>query len=318
MPYDLTSDYWLYDRYAGLAAERYDAFLIGDSVIWGQYVKRGETLSHYLNERAGRERFANLGLDGAHPAALAGLVEHYAGPVHGKKVVLLFNPLWIADAKHDLQEKEEFRFNHPELVPQFFPRIPCYNPNCWPPWQDTSERLGKVIDRNVPFSGWTSHLQQAYFHQQSIPAWTMEHPYDNPLDRFQKGLPPSPDVAHSKPIPWNRRPRAERIPPQNFPWVDLERSFQWRSFQRAVEILQGRRNQVFVLVGPFNEHLLTQASLKRYEQVKKGVEAWLKEKGLSYAIPRALPSEEYGDASHPLAAGYARLAAELMDRPFFK
>ena len=78
IPHDLSNDYWLYERYAGLAADHYDTLLIGDSVIWGEYVTRQETLSHYLNELAGQERYANLGLDGAHPLALGGLVEFYA------------------------------------------------------------------------------------------------------------------------------------------------------------------------------------------------------------------------------------------------
>src|SRR6516165_3156518 len=31
VPYDLSSDYWLYERHAEVAAERCDTFLIGDS-----------------------------------------------------------------------------------------------------------------------------------------------------------------------------------------------------------------------------------------------------------------------------------------------
>ena len=34
-------------------------------------------------------------------------------------------------------------------------------------------------------------------------------------------------------------------------------------------------------------------------------------------MPPALPSEEYADASHPLAAGYARLARRLAANAFF-
>src|SRR6266576_2648407 len=32
MPHELSNDYWLYERYAGLAASRYDILMIGDSV----------------------------------------------------------------------------------------------------------------------------------------------------------------------------------------------------------------------------------------------------------------------------------------------
>src|SRR5271166_6023688 len=54
MPYDLSSDYWLYDRYTRAAAQTYEWLAIGDSVVWGQYVRREQTLTHYLNELEGR------------------------------------------------------------------------------------------------------------------------------------------------------------------------------------------------------------------------------------------------------------------------
>src|SRR5438309_1830688 len=92
MPHELSNDYWLYQRFGDLAAARYDTVLIGDSVIWGEYATPAETLSHYLNEQSGQERYANLGLDGAHPLALLGLVQHYAGSVRGKNVILHCNP----------------------------------------------------------------------------------------------------------------------------------------------------------------------------------------------------------------------------------
>ena len=55
MPHDLSEDYWLYERFAGLAAQHDETLLIGDSVVWGEYVKRDETLSHYLNELSGED-----------------------------------------------------------------------------------------------------------------------------------------------------------------------------------------------------------------------------------------------------------------------
>src|SRR5438105_99074 len=183
IPKDLSNDYWLYDRYVELAAAHYDTLVVGDSVVWGEYVTRDQTLSHYLNEQAGRERFANAGLDGTHPAALTGLLEFYGAGVKGK---------------------------------------------------------------------------------------------------------------------------------QDYRWLDLDGSLQWQSFQRSVEILRRRGNQVFVLVGPFNEHLLSAKSVPEYQKVKKQIEAWLKQENLPYLAPPALPSDLYADASHPLAAGYARLAQEVL------
>src|SRR5581483_6724063 len=102
MPHDIANDYWLYERHATQSAAHYDTLLIGDSVVWGEYVKRDETLSHYLNELSGEQRYANLGLDGTNPLALEGLVEHYAGSVRGKTVVLQCNPLWLSSPNVDL------------------------------------------------------------------------------------------------------------------------------------------------------------------------------------------------------------------------
>src|ERR1700737_4903489 len=46
MPKDLSNDYWLYARYSQLAASNYNTLVIGDSVVWGEYVTRRQTLSH--------------------------------------------------------------------------------------------------------------------------------------------------------------------------------------------------------------------------------------------------------------------------------
>ena len=88
IPYDLSGDYWLFNRYANLAAEHRDILAVGDSVIWGQYVTEGQTLTHHLNRAAGGPQFANLGMDGMHPAALAGLLEYYGGGIRGRSVLL--------------------------------------------------------------------------------------------------------------------------------------------------------------------------------------------------------------------------------------
>jgi hypothetical protein len=300
MPYGLSEDYWFYDRYARLATSHFDTVLLGDSVVWGQYVTREQTLSHYLNEQAGQERFANLGLNGAHPAALFGLIEHYAKGVSNKNVLVQCNPLWLSDPRHDLEGTEEFQFNHPRLVPQFSPEIPCYR-------EQISPRIGIVVEQHVPFSAWTNHLQQAYFGGRDVPSWTLEHPYEDPLKPIAAGLPPSDNTLRQEPISWTKR----GIEKQDFDWVALETSIQWHFFRAAVQVLQQRGNRVFVLLGPFNEHMLTERGLREYLKVKAGMEAWLREEGVAHAAPPPLPSELYADASHPLAEGYAMLAKDL-------
>jgi hypothetical protein len=307
IPHDLSNDYWLFERHAGLAALADQTLLLGDSVIWGEYVTREETLSHYLNEIAGQERYANLGLDGAHPLALGGLVEFYANGVSGRKILLHCNPLWMSSRRSDLQDENASEFNHPRLVPQFAPSVPAYK-------AEISPRLGILVERRLPFSRWTTHLQQAYFDRSDIPGWTLEHPYDNPLEPLTRGLPPSDNSRPHLAQPWYK----SGITQQDYPWVDLETSLQWQAFRGVIELLQDRGNAVFVLVGPFNEHLLKPESLARFQQVKATIAAWLLAKRVPHAVPQALPSELYGDASHPLAEGYKQLAAELAKDPFFQ
>jgi hypothetical protein len=322
IPYDLSADYWLYDRYARLAAGHYDTLVFGDSVVWGEYVTRQQTLTHYLNEQAGKERFANLGLDGAHPAALEGLVEHYSGGISGKNVVLQCNPLWLSSPRQALptsdgagrSTKRAFELNHPRLVPQFKPPVPFHN------FLDLlrddqgraelSQRIGVVVEEHAPFSSWASHIQQAYFARKDIPSWTLEHPYAVPLGSLREGLPPSDNQLRHEPIPWMKR----GIQKQAFNWVDPRDSLQWRSFQRAVEVLEKRGNHVFVLVGPFNEHVLNEKGMEAYQSVKSVIVGWLKERGIPHAVPEVLPSERYGDSSHPLSAGYELLAKRIIDQ----
>ena len=52
--------------------------------------------------------------------------------------------------------------------------------------------------------------------------------------------------------------------------------------------------------------------------LKQKVAAWLKSDGILSISPALLPSEEYGDASHPLSAGYARLAKSISRDPVFR
>lgn len=309
IPFELNSDYWLWSRVAARAAATHDTLIIGDSVIWGVYVKPGETLTHYLNALEGADRYANLGVNGKQPVALAGLIEHYGEAIRNKQVILHCNPLWMSSPKYDLREKEESgAFSDWELAPQFSPSIPCYR-------EPVSNRIGKVIDRNIALHAWTSHLQYAYFGEgdvpRTIPMWTLDNPYGNPFRAVTFALPAPSDELRKEPVPWSTR-----IPKENMPWVDLAGSLQWHSFQRAVHLLQKRGNTVRVLVGPFNEHLLKDPSRVRYSVLKRGIEEWLKEQKIPYMAPPPLPSEQYGDASHPLSAGYALLAKELVTGGF--
>jgi hypothetical protein len=100
--------------------------------------------------------------------------------------------------------------------------------------------------------------------------------------------------------------------------VEASHSYQWRSFRRTVELLESRGNRVFVLVGPFNTHALTGESQPRYRALLAEMKRWLEQEEVPYYAPPVLPTDLYADASHPLGAGYRRLAKELSSSPPFR
>ncbi len=307
VPYELSSDYWLYRRHCRRACAREKVLVVGDSVVWGHYVPPDQTLSHYLNELTGDERFANLGLDGTHPAALEGLLKYYGAAISGRTVVLHFNPLWMSSSRHDLQTSKEFHFNHPKLVAQFTPKIPCYKASF-------SRRLRLAARRAMSFSNWTAHLRAAHYENMDLHTWTLAHPYENPLAALTQALPMPAGPGEPPGKTWLERGAKK----QDLAWVELDGSLQWQFFRRAVELLRRRGNNVFILVGPFNEHMLNEPDAALYDTIKARVEAWCRQNGVPCFVPRVLPAEHYIDASHPLGAGYALVAQELWTQPSFQ
>ncbi len=309
VPYRLADDYWTYDRYCRKVVTPDKTLVIGDSVVWGHYVGKDQTLPHYLNRLSGSDRFVNLGVDGIHPAAMAGLLDCHGRAIANREVILHCNLLWMSSTRHDLSIKKEFAFNHARLVPQFSPKIPCYR-------ESLAGRLGIVIERNLSIYGWVRHLSIAYFDNSDLPRWTMEHPYANPAAAVTLQLPSPDEPPIPKPVaePWV----AQGIGPANFPWVELEESLQWDRFKEALETLQARGNSVFVLVGPLNEHMLTDESRRTYTRLKSEVSAWLAANNVRHYVPETLPTKTYADASHPLAEGYQTLAEMLLESEAFE
>ena len=304
VPYRLADDYWTYDRYCRRLSNPEKTLVIGDSVVWGHYVGKDETLSHYLNELTATQRFVNLGVDGIHPAAMAGLLDCHGRKIANRDVILHCNLLWMSSARHDLSIKKEFAFNHARLVPQFSPRIACYR-------ESLGGRLGIVIERNLSLFEWVRHLSIAYFDNSDLPRWTMENPYANPAAVLTLELPSPDEPPIPKPVaePWTE----QGINRANFPWVELDASLQWGRFKNALDTLQARGNRVFVLVGPLNEHMLSDQSLATYTQRKTEVSKWLTANNIPHYVPKVLPSDTYADASHPLSEGYRILADKLLN-----
>ncbi|MEN6427568.1 MAG: hypothetical protein ABFE13_19620 [Phycisphaerales bacterium] len=306
IPYELGSDYWLYSRYCGDVCDQSKVLVVGDSVVWGHYVPSDETLSHYLTEFSGQKQFANLGLDGTHPAALEGLLRYYGPRLRDKTVLLHFNPLWLSSSKHDLQTEKEFHFNHPDLVSQFAVKIPCYK-------APFSQRARIALRRTVPFSNWITHLRTACYDSMDVQHWTLQHPYRCPLAQLTRGLPESGGAPEPTGGTWVEKGAKK----QDLAWVTLDSSLQWQFFRRSLDLLRGQSNQVFVLVGPFNEHMLNDADAAAYNTIKTQVADWLQKNGIPHFVPQTLPAERYVDASHPIGEGYALLARQILDQPAF-
>jgi len=282
------------------------------------------TLSHFLNQESGTpDRFINGGLNGLFPLAEEGLVSYYGQALRGRKVIIQCNVLWLTSPKADLSSEKEDRFNHSGLVPQFFPRIPCYKAGA-------NERLSALLENHVDFIAWAGHLQNAYFEQKSILNWTLEedtsspprypNSYKNPLSQITLVVPPAPsDDPQRGPASPRHRPWSETGQgTTRFDWVGLEASLQWRAFQRVLATLQQRGNRVLVLVGPFNEHMMAEDNRAAYREIRDGIVQWLKQNQIPLVVPETLPSPLYADASHPLTEGYQLLARRLYTDETFR
>ncbi len=323
IPYALSKDYWLYERRAEQLAPT-NIIVLGDSVVWGEYVLPDGTLSHFLSREAGQpERFVNAGVNGLFPLALEGLVNYYGAPLRGHKVLLHCNPLWMSSPKADLQTTKEEQFNHSRLVPQFSPRIPCYK-------ADASERFGAIVERNVPLVEWANHLQSAYFGQKSILSWTLAddgsdpprypNSYKNPFAQISLRVPSAPEADP------DRGPKSPRHKPWSkdgkgstrFDWVNLDTSLQWAAFQRLVQLLRARGDDVLVVAGPFNEHMMAEENRPDYRRLRDGIADWLAKNHVACIVPEPLPSALYADASHPLTEGYELLAHRFYDDATFR
>ncbi len=317
LPYDLSRDYWLYARRLRQSVNPADVVVLGDSVVWGEYVRPDGAWPVYLTrESGGHPRFVNAGVNGMFPLALEGLARHYALLPKGQKILLQCNPLWMTSPQADLSAEKEQHFNHSRLVPQFMRRLACYR-------ADASERIGAVIQNHVEFIAWVNHLQDTYYNQKSIPSWTLaddggdppKYPnaYRNPLSQITFSVPgePAHDPQRGTDSPRHKPWSTNSVGTSRFDWVDPNISIQWAAFRRLVELLQQRGNDVFVVVGPFNEHMMVPESRDAYHKIREEIVRWLADHHVPHLAPEPLPSLLYADASHPLTAGYEMLAKRV-------
>jgi hypothetical protein len=326
LPYDLSKDYWLYQRRLQQDDGSNKVFVYGDSVVWGEYVNKDGTLSHFLNQQAAAKtasppEFINAGINGLFPLALDGLAGNYCPVFQHKKILVHCNLLWMSSPKADLQTRKEEKFNHALLVPQFSPRIPSYKASF-------DDRVANVLQRNSDFLSWGNHLKFAYFNGYDLLSWTLLEGSNgrltnlnrNPLRQITFNIPtePSPDPLRGPDSP-RHKPWSLKEGPgtETFEWVSLESSLQWAAFQRLCSNLRARGNSVLVVVGPLNEHMMTPENLEHFSKLKTGVAAWLTQNEFSHIVPELLPSKLYADTSHPLTEGYRLMAERLATNAVF-
>ena len=326
IPYPLSRDYWLYGQHVkqSVAEIPQPVFVVGDSIVWGEFVKRDATLPRFLGDQVDNQVvFVNAGVNGLFPLALEGLVRDYGDALHDQRVILHCNLLWMNSPEADLSSTKEQKFNHAELVPQFRPSIPCYRAS-------VEERLSTAIARRSGFLSWSAHMQICYYGAKSIPLWTLDVQRSQPSGNVNAyALPWAPvsfrvpseldeDADRGQQSP-RHRPWFDRgLNIQSFEWVPPEDSLQWAAYQRLVALLLKRENDLLVVIGPFNKHLVSPSNRAGLQKWNETVASWLQDAQVPLIAPAALASEDYADASHPLTSGYRELARRVARDPVFK
>jgi hypothetical protein len=83
-------------------------------------------------------------------------------------------------------------------------------------------------------------------------------------------------------------------------------------------LLKSRENDVLVVVGPFNEHIMAQENRQQFRRLRDAIVGWLDQNHMTYVVPETLPSALYADASHPLTEGSQLLASRIYNDPVFQ
>lgn len=307
LSYTLRDDYLLYRSVAAVSAAKHPTLFLGDSVIWGMYVKNDSTLTACLNRKLGRPECGNLAVDGLHPVALHSLLRHYGQPIRDRRVFLYLNPLWLTSPLYDLTADGDLSVNHPRLLPQFDPRLKPYHASL-------DDRCRAAWEQTFDFPALLHHARTAFFDNADFKKLLATKPQDPFLAKLSLDLTPDETKhPHNSLIDWYDA----GIEDQDWPWLDLRDSRQWQAYLDTLAILQKQHNTVIPVIGTVNPHLQTPASLEKYRKIRQNTIAELTQLGYAPLELPDLPSEEYGDASHPLAPGYERLAQFILDHSTF-
>lgn len=301
IPYPMGEDYYLFSHYSAAVSNSEKIFFFGDSVIWGHYAEKDKTLTSWLNQLQGEEQFANMGIDGIHPAALYGLVKKYSGKIKNKNIIVGINLLWMSSPRHDLSGEVNSDINHKKLLPQLNRTIPAYGAGI-------EERISSLINRECTFFAWINHIKMTRFADFSLYRWTLDNPEKNIFAFFRKK-----ETIYRVP----EHMRKDGIPLQNISWVKPEDSIQWDYMKKTINLLKSRNNKVIAYITPYNIHTLTPESRKEYIEISEAIKKELNTAGV-VSIAGITPGKVFfADSSHTGEAGYKILAEDLLKNSLF-
>lgn len=296
IPYSMGEDYFLYKNYSKQISLEKTIPVIGDSVIWGHYTGSSETLTAQLNRLNTKIKFTNMGLDGIHPAAMNGLMNQYSTKFKNRKIIVGVNLLWMSSPRHDLTGPVNSEINHKILLPQFFTKIPSYQPSF-------EEKVSSLTTGAMPLFSWIDHIRITRFAEKSFYLWTMENPHENIMKYFSRN-----NVGFK--IPEGMQP--EKMQEQNIEWVKTDKSLQWRFMIDTLTSLKDNGDEVAALITPFNTYMMTEKSKTEYFAILAEMEWILREKGITPVIPLIPGKKYFADSSHPTAEGYKLIAEDMM------
>ena len=287
LAYRFRDDYLTWRRAAAQTAEKHRVLFIGDSVIWGMFADNNSTLPALANA-------GNLAIDGLHPVAMAGLLRHYRpGNLTGRRIYLYWNPLWLNTPASDLTAAGKGSVNHPRLLPQLDCNLKAYSGSF-------SDRCNAVFERLSPLPGLLHHWRVKCFANQDFKAVIAANPASFPVSALLSPCRPAETETGNGTKTWKQG----GITKQDWQWVGIAESRQWQAFIGVVSLLRENGNEVCVLAGRVNPYLQTDASLARYRAMRQNALNDLQARQIEYLDLPELASEQYADASHPLAAGY--------------
>lgn len=295
IPYSQGEDYFLYEKYVRTVAASGRIAVIGDSVIWGHYTDSSSNLTAYLNASAGTERFANIGIDGIHPAALYGLIDNYCSTLQGGRIIIGINLLWMSSPKHDLSGEINTSINHRALLTQVPGKIPAYSPR-------VEERLTLLARRDIPLFAWIDHMRASRFAEVNFYRWTMADPYAHPGEYLVHA-----DEIFTPPAPVS----PDRMTGRDMEWVQPGSSLQWRYMRASIRRLKDQGNSVIAVITPFNQFMLTDKSRIERDYIIQEIQAQLAADGVTALAPGLDKAEFFADLSHPVASGYGIMASWL-------